>query len=665
MELKNTGGALKSILKDVPVGMVIFRGPEFMVEMASQTYLDIVDRKEEDFVGKPLFVGLPEVKDRVEPLLINVYTTAVPYHGHEFPVTLNRYGKSEIAYFNFVYAPTFGPDGKVNGIVVVANEVSQGVIARQHLEESVAKFKNLVMQSHIPMVIFLGEDWVIDIVNKKLIETIWRRKEEDVIGRKLLDAFPELKGQKFPALLQKVYQDGIAYSENEAIVNVGGDDGMRKFYVDFNYEPLFDANKNVFGIMVTVNDVTERVEARKKLEEAEEKMRLAIDSAKLGTYEVDIATNNVNVSKRFLEIWGFDKPVARDAMTSRIHPDDVVLRTEAHRVALQTGHLSYEIRLVIPDQKLTWVRAQGTLLRDNTGNPVTLIGIIQDITEQKIFSEELERQVQKRTEQLQVANEEIAAANEEIAAASEEISATNEELTESNNRLISANFELEQFNYAASHDLQEPVRKIQTFASFLLTEGETTSKEKTKDFLQRIYTSADRMKNLIDDLLLYARDSRAEKQFVPTNLNDVLEAVVSDLDLVIEQNNATIDIGHLPSIQAVQGQMHQLFRNLLSNSLKFSRVGVAPVITIRATREKDRAHITFEDNGIGFQQEFADYVFKLFKRLHSKSEYDGTGIGLSLCKKIVQNHGGNIYAQSTPGSGTTMHIVLPLYSSEE
>lgn len=658
MNLRATGSELKTILKDMPVGIVVFRGPNFITEMASNTYLQLVDRKEEDFVGKSLFESIPEVKDRVEPLLNSVYTTAVPYHGHEFPITLNRYGKSELAYFNFVYAPVFGTDGKVSGIVVVANEVTESVIARQRLEENEAKFKNLVMQSHIPMAIFLGEEWVIDTANKKLFETIWRRKEADVMGKKLLDAFPELRGQKFPALLTRVYEEGISHAEEEAIVDVEGDDGMRTFYVDFKYEPLFDTNQNVFGIMVTVNDVTDRVIARKKLEDAERRLQLALDSANLGTYEVELATDKLKVSDRFLEIFGFEERVSRDVIASRIHPDDLAVRAEAHKQSLITGHLSYEMRVIVPNRKITWLRAVGTVIRDNKGNPVTLIGVIQDITEQKIFAEELERQVQQRTEQLLAANEEIAAAGEELAA-------TNEELTEANNRLVSANFELEQFNYAASHDLQEPVRKIQTFASFLLTEGESAQKDKITDFLKRIYTSADRMKNLIDDLLLYARESRNEKQFVSTNLKEVAESVVSDLDLVIEQKEAQVEVGDLPTLLAIPGQAHQLFRNLLSNSLKFAREGVKPVIKINAVREGNFTHITFEDNGIGFQQEFADYIFKLFKRLHSKSAYDGTGIGLSLCKKIVQNHGGNIYAQSTPGSGTTMHVLLPFRHTEE
>lgn len=650
MQSKSAGDQLKSLLHDAPIGIAVFRGKNSVCEMANAFYLEIVDREEKDFVGKPLFESLPEVRVAVEPLVESVLG-GTPYHGHEFPVILNRYGRSEVAYFNFIYQPVHDDQGKINGFMAVATEVTSHVVARQKLSESETKFRDLFAQSNIAMTIILGEDFVVDIANKKMSDNIWRRKAEEVVGKKILDVFPELKDQKFPALLQKVYTEGITHSESEALAFVEGNDGMKRFYLDYSYEPLFDNHQNVFGILITVTDVTERVEVRKRLEEAEGKMKLAIDSADLGTYEIDLTTDDVKVSKRFLDIFGFDEPVSRSILASRIEPSDLEIRANAHKEALRTGHLFYEIRIHPREIQTTWIRAEGTVLRDKNGNATTLIGVIKDITDEKNFAEELERQVQYRTEELQAANEEIAA--------------TNEELSETNNQLVTANFELEQFNYAASHDLQEPVRKIQTLASYLLTEGDTASKEKTTDFLKRIYTSADRMKNLIDDLLLYARESSTEKQFVSTNLNTVLEGVRSDLDMVIEQKQAKVDIGPLPTLNAIPGQMHQLFRNLLSNSLKFVREGVTPEIKVRATREKDHAHITFEDNGIGFQQEFADYVFKLFKRLHSKSEYHGTGIGLSLCKKIVQNHGGDIHAESIPGEGTAMHIILPLYSSEE
>jgi PAS domain S-box-containing protein len=640
-----TSDQLRSLVYNVPVGIAVFRGPGFIVEMANATYLQIVDRKEEQFVGRQLFEVLPEVREAVEPLLNNVYHNGIPYHGHEFPAPLNRYGRSELAYFNFVYQPAYDENGKINGIFVVANEVTPTVVAKQKVEESERKFRELVMQSHVAMTIFTGEDMVIDIANKKLLDTLWRTTPDKVIGKKLLDAFPELNEQKFPELLQRVYREGIPHSEQEAVVYIDGIDGMRKFYVDYVYEPLFDSSKKVFGIIVTVTDVTGRVEDRMKREEAEEKTRLAIQSANLGTYEWNLKTNELHTSQRLRDIFGVKGIPLHSEMVAAVHPDDREIRDRAQMESLRTGRLFYEVRVVRPDKKPCWIRTAGTVLRNKDGEATTLVGIIQDITEQKMFSVELERQVQSRTEQLQAANEEIAATNEELAA--------------SNNMLVNANFELEQFNYAASHDLQEPVRKIRTFASYLLTEGPNAAKEKNMELLGKIASAAERMKNIIDDLLLYARNSKTGQQFVATDLNSVLNAVRSDLDLMIEQKNAKLEVGELPTIMAIPGQMHQLFRNLLSNSLKFAGKGVPPNIRVQSTAlDNDRVHITFEDNGIGFPQEFADYVFKLFKRLHPKSEYDGTGVGLSLCKKIVENHGGEIYAVSQQGKGTTMHIIL-------
>lgn len=640
---------LRSLVRDVPVGITVLRGPNLVVEMANTMYLQLVDRKEKEFVGRPLYDTLPEVKAAIEPLIDMVFNKGVPYYGHEFPAPLNRHGKVELGYFNFVYQPAYDTHGKVNGIIVVANEVTTTVLAKQKIAESEKKFREIVMQSPIAMTIFLGEDFVIDIANKKLLDTLWRTTEDKVVGKKLLEAFPELNDQKFPELLRKVYREGVTYSEQDAEVMIDGHDGIRRFYVDFVYEPLFDALNKVFGIIVTVTDVTERYEYRMRLEEAEEKSRLAIDSADLGTYEIDLATDAVVTSQRFLKIFGFDRPVPRDLIASRIHKDDLEIRASAHREALKTGKLHYEVRVFPTEKKITWIRAEGAVLRDKLGKPVTLIGVVKDITDEKTFSEHLEHEVQLRTEELLAANEEIAA--------------TNEDLAESNNMLIDANFELEQFNYAASHDLQEPVRKIQTFASYLLTEGINGEREKNIEYLKKIVSASERMKNIIDDLLVYARHSRTEKQFIPTDLNEVMEAVRSDLDLMIEQKNATLEVGKLPTIPGVPGQLHQLFRNLLSNSLKFAKADVPPVIKVKATGEDSRRiHITFEDNGIGFPQEFADYIFKLFKRLHSRSEYDGTGIGLSLCKKIVENHGGHISVVSQPGVGTTMHITLPSHS---
>jgi light-regulated signal transduction histidine kinase (bacteriophytochrome) len=182
------------------------------------------------------------------------------------------------------------------------------------------------------------------------------------------------------------------------------------------------------------------------------------------------------------------------------------------------------------------------------------------------------------------------------------------------------------------------------------------------------------MKAIIDDLLYYSHHTRAEQQFVPTNLNTIINDIKSDLDLAIEQKGAIIEHEQLPTVVAVPNQLHQLFFNLVTNALKFSKPGVSPDIRVSSKavtatevpeeinldRNRQYVQINVSDNGIGFNQKYAVQIFSLFKRLHGKSEYEGTGIGLALCKKIAENHGGHIWAESQPGEGATFKVLLPI-----
>ncbi|MEP7254029.1 MAG: PAS domain-containing protein, partial [Ginsengibacter sp.] len=172
----------RDVVKQAPLGITILRGPEFIVEMANENYLRIVDRNEADFVGRQLFETLPEVKEAIEPLLNKVLNTGEPYYGIEFPILLNRFGKKELTYFNFVYHPLRADNNEISGIIVVATDVTASVNARFTLAESEKQFRNLVMQSPIPMTIFTGPDYVIELANKNMIEKVWRKKEADVIG---------------------------------------------------------------------------------------------------------------------------------------------------------------------------------------------------------------------------------------------------------------------------------------------------------------------------------------------------------------------------------------------------------------------------------------------------------------------------------------------------
>lgn len=257
--------------------------------------------------------------------------------------------------------------------------------------------------------------------------------------------------------------------------------------------------------------------------------------------------------------------------------------------------------------------------------------------------------------------------------AEEKVQERSEELINANTQLDLKNKELEQFTYAASHDMQEPLRKIQIYSSVLLNNNTDRLDEKSINNLSKISLSVRRMKTIIDDLLKYSHQTREDQKFILTDLNTIFENIELDLELVILQKNAVITRDNLPSINAVPTQIHQLFYNLITNALKFIKTGVTPQIQIKKeevtgeelkhltiNENKNYVHISITDNGIGFEQQYEEKIFSLFNRLHVWAEYEGTGIGLALCKKIAENHGGFIWANSHPGEGSTFHVLMPI-----
>lgn len=383
----------RNTVQQAPVGITILRGPEFIVEMANDAYLQLVDRKEAGFVGRPLFESLPEVEKAVHTLLNDVLNTGVPFNGIEYPIPVNRYGKFEISYFNFLYHPLKEDDGKITGIIVTVTDVSESVKAKHFITESEKQFREMVMDSPIPMTIFRGTGYIVEVANNIMFRNIWRKKPEDVLGKSILDVFPELKDQKYAELLHEVYISGKVHKEIESPVYVQGDDGMQHFYLDFEYAPLLEPAGNVSGILVTVNDVTEKVEARIKLEESEKKLNIVIDASELGTWELNIRTGAVVYSDRFLEIMGFKKGdiLTHEQLVSRIHPEDLATRNDAFEKAYDNGILQYEVRLLWEDGSIHWMEGKGKVFYNEAGKPAKMIGTARDITDRQAREESMAR----------------------------------------------------------------------------------------------------------------------------------------------------------------------------------------------------------------------------------------------------------------------------------
>ena len=228
-------------------------------------------------------------------------------------------------------------------------------------------------------------------------------------------------------------------------------------------------------------------------------------------------------------------------------------------------------------------------------------------------------------------------------------------------RLEQSNRELESFASVASHDLQEPLRKIQTFSERLTSVYAEALGPEGRDYLTRMNNAATRMRKLIDDLLTYSRVSSKAQTHYLVDLSELARGVLGDLESIIEQAGATVTIGPLPMLEASPMQMRQLLQNLLSNALKFRKDDVAPAISLRATvdAETNRCELQVEDNGIGFEEKYVDRIFNVFQRLHGRGKYEGTGIGLAICRKIAERHGGSIRARSAPGQGATFIVTLP------
>lgn len=319
--------------------------------------------------------------------------------------------------------------------------------------------------------------------------------------------------------------------------------------------------------------------------------------------------------------------------------DSFSLLLKAH-ITGGTTAVKTQVRLLNKVGEPLWHQVSLSPFYDAKGEAQYWIGYMADIHAQKVFEETLRD------------NFELQQTQEQLKQNQDTLERYIEELNRSNQ-------ELQQFAFVASHDLQEPVRKLLFYSDSLLSKYAGTLDNKGADYLKSMNQSAKRMRSLIKDLLLFSQIKREGIKVKEVDLNKIASHAVSNFEMAIDEKNAELAIAPLPVIQGDERMMSQLFENLLSNSLKYSRQDVAPKINISCSNTKDTVELKFEDNGIGFDEKYAQQMFSLFQRLHDRSAYEGTGLGLAICKKIVELHQGKIWAASEEGKGASFYISLP------
>ncbi len=627
----------QNLVLQAPIAICVIRGKKYVVEIVNEGMLEFWGRTEAQVLNKPIFEVLTELEDQgFEALVENVYTSGERFVANELPVTLLRKGRLENAYVTFVYEPLREVDGTISGIMVIAHEITDLVVGRKKMEVQTALFEDMLMTAPGFVCTLRGPNHIYELVNEQYQSLFPNRQ---IKGKPLLSAFPELEGQGFKELMYKVYTTGEPYVGIDIPVFIARNEGLTPElrYFNFSYQAMYDEYKNIYSILNFGYEVTEQVVAKNK----------NLESRKIREAELEN-----QVQKRTIEL-------------SKVN-------LKLQKINNEKEQRSQE--LIIANKKLEKESKE----KEKKAKELIIANI-------KLEFESKEKE--KKAKELIIANEKLGFESSEkekraaeLVIANHELAFQNDEKEKRTSELVIANKELLAFNYISSHDLQEPLRKIQTFSTRIIEKEFETLSANGKDYFTRINSSARRMQTLIEDLLTYSHTNITDRKFEKVDFEELIKEIVKDLKETIKTKKAKVNFSGDKIAKISRFQFRQVLNNLIGNALKFSRSDVNPIITITGKidlgksfkSEKDSAfpillstdkkyfQLKFTDNGIGFDPKYSTKIFDVFQRLHGKEEYAGTGIGLAIVKKIIDNHNGFISASGKINEGATFTIYIPM-----
>lgn len=521
--------------------------------------------------------------------------------------------------------PQIAPSGEFTGFVGMCMDITDRKQAAEALKESEERFRTLA-QAVPPIVWVAGPDGGVEYLNPR-----WAKftgtPADDALGRRWFEHVHPADRSRAEERWTAVVATG---SEYEVQFQLRRRDGEYEWFL-VRAIPQRDAAGGVLRWFGTCSNIHATRRLAEHLRQSLDRFRGLTESIPQLVWTATADGGCDYLSRQWVEYTGVPEIEHHGiGWLNAVAPDDRDRVAAAWRAAV-AGQAPYDVeyRLRRADGAYRWFKARGNSTRDTAGHITQWVGATTDIDDQKRQSEMLEHVVRARTADLHRSNR-----------------------------------DLEQFAYVASHDLQEPLRKIQAFGDLLAAKCRDNLPENGREYLLKMQGAAGRMRRLIDDLLTYSRVTTQARSFVRVDLNSVLADVLDVLEVRIEQTGAALEVGNMPTIEGDPSQIRQLLQNLLSNALQYHQPGKPPAVRIHAEPDGDghapaAYRIRVSDSGIGFDEKYLGRIFQVFQRLHGRNEYDGSGIGLAICKKITERHHGSITAHSKPGHGAEFIITLP------
>jgi two-component system sensor kinase FixL len=511
--------------------------------------------------------------------------------------------------------PVLDDNGDIVGAVELTLEITRRKRAERELKESEKRHRTVLEACPDPVVVYDMEGKS-TYVNPAFTQ-VFGWPPEELLGKKL-DYVPEENWPETEVMIAKV-KAGESFSDVESRRYTKGGEVLD---VSISAGIFLDANGIPVGSVHILRDITDRKRVEAALRESEQRHRIVMEACPDPIVIYDMEGRCTYTNPAFTAVFGWT-PGERLGKKLDYVPEENWPETQMMIEKVKAGESfsDVESRRHTKDGEIIDVSVSAGIYLNRDGIPVGSVHILRNITQRKLAEERLEETMAE---------------------------------------LQRSNAELQQFAYVASHDLQEPLRKIQAFGNRLKSKYAQALDERGLDYMDRMQNAAKRMQSLINNLLTLSRITTKAQPFVQVNLADVVRGVVADLELHVERAGGRVEAGDMPTIDADPTQMRQLLQNLINNALKFHEPEKKPVVKIHSQLMNETCKITVEDSGIGFDEKYLDRIFAVFQRLHGRGKYDGTGVGLTICQKIAERHGGSITAKSTPGQGATFIVALPV-----